>query len=331
MIIVMQLNAQEQQILAVIEQIRAAGLKEHVSRGAELVIIGAIGDEDRLNPLAFEMLAGVERVTRVTKQYKMVSRATQPAGASFKVRGVEIGGEQIQVCAGVHSWLVTQAAQATANAVQAAGCRLLWSRLERPAYSPYEFYGASLENTSSLRALARQSGLPFVVEVNDVQALEALLAYDVDIIQLGAQSMLHRGLLRELGRLNKPVILRRGLASSVADWLLAAEAIAAGGNHHIILCEPGARGSLDVATIALLKRETYLPVFVDVSHASTRAWMTPHLAMAAVAAGADGLMIDVHTARVPTVDFGDQSVDIAQFEQIMTGLRAMVPALGRKV
>nr|WP_314898828.1 N-acetylneuraminate synthase family protein [uncultured Deefgea sp.] len=331
MIIVMQLNAQEQQIVAVIERIREAGLKEHVSRGAELVIIGAIGDEDRINQAAFEVLPGVERVSRVTKQYKMVSRATHPSGIQFKVRGVVIGGEQVQVFAGVHSLASSQNLQALASATQAAGSRVLWSRIEQAGYSPYEFHAPEFGGLASLRDVARRNGVPFAVEVNDVQTLDFLLAHDVDVIQLGAQSMQNRALLRELGRLNKPVILRRGLAATVTDWLLAAEAIAAGGNHHIVLCEQGARGSLDVATISMLKRETYLPVFVDVSHASAKSWMVSHLALAAVASGADGLMVDVHSSSSSVADYGDQSLALPQFERVMASLRAALPALGRAI
>ncbi len=330
MIVVMQLNAQEAQIAAVIEQIHAAGLKEHVSRGAELVIIGAIGDEDKLQQAQFEMLPGVERVSRITKQYKMVSRATHPAGIQFKVRGVVIGGEQIQIFAGVNATASATHLQEIAAATRAAGGRLLWSRLEKTAASPYEFHGLKLNELSGLHDVARANATPFAVELNDLQTLDVLLANDVDVIQLGAQSMQNRALLRELGRVNKPIILRRGLAATVTEWLLAAETIAAGGNHHIILCEQGARGSLDTATISYLKRETYLPVFVDVSHASAKAWMVPALGLSAVAAGADGLMLDVYSPSFFATGL-DQAIDVLQMEGMMATLRAMVPALGRSI
>ena len=331
MIIVMQFNAQETQIATVIEQIHAAGLKEHVSRGAELVIIGVIGDEDRLNPARFEALPGVERVSRITKQYKIVSRATQPTGTQFKVRGITIGGEQIQIFAGVRAASSAEHLEELVASTRAAGGRLLWSALEDATSTPYEFHEIEYERLIRLRELARSHAMPFAIELNDLQALEVLLAHDVDLIQLGAQSMQNRPLLRELGRINKPIVLRRGLASTVTEWLLAAETIAAGGNHHIILCEQGAKGSLDVATIVQLKRETYLPIIVDVSHAGGRQWMIPALALAAVAAGADGLMVDVHSQTFAAQLGTDQAITASQFERLMATLRAIAPTLGRSI
>ncbi|MGL4996854.1 MAG: N-acetylneuraminate synthase family protein [Deefgea sp.] len=331
MIIVMQSNAEEEQVARVIEQIRAAGLKEHVSRGAELVIIGAIGDEDRLVQAHFEVLPGVERVSRITKQYKMVSQATHPAGTQFKVRGATIGGEAIQVFAGIHGCNLPACDTQIEAAMQTLGCRFIWSRLEQAAGSPYEFHGPNLDGLSRLRKLCRQHARPFSVELNDVQSLDLLLANDVDVIQLGAQSMQNRALLRELGRINKPIILRRGLAATVTEWLLAAETIAAGGNHHIILCEQGSRAFLDVSVVPLLKRETHLPVFVDASAASAKAWMVPALARASVAAGADGLMVDLQVEPASSAWSGDRAVDVEQFKQLMSRLGVMASALGRSI
>lgn len=331
MIIVMQLNAQEQDISTVIEHIRAAGLREHVSRGAELVIIGAIGDEDRVSPSVFEMLPGVERVSRVTRQYKIVSRATHPSGMSFKVRGVEIGGPQFQVFAGVHAHSSVEYLNQVAAGAHSSGARLVWSKSEYSPLSPYEFDGFAKTDVSQLCAVVRGQKMPVAIELNDLQELDALLSCDVDLIQIGARSMQNRPLLRELGRLNKPVILRRGLSASVAEWLLAAESVAAGGNHHIIMCEQGVKGLLDVATIAWLKRETHLPVMVDVSHASAKSWMVPQLGLAAAAAGADGLMVDVHSAMFSPLGLTEQSLELAQFERMMNDLRAILPALGRKL
>ncbi|WP_027467408.1 3-deoxy-7-phosphoheptulonate synthase [Deefgea rivuli] len=330
MMIVMQLNAEEAQVAAVIEQIRAAGLKEHVSRGAELVIIGAIGDEDRLSSARFERLPGVERVSRVTKQYKMVSRDTHPVGTSFKIRGALIGGEQIQVFAGVRSLDAALPVNSVTSMVQAAACRLLWAGSESLNQNPYEFNGFEAEKLIELRAAARSHALPFAAELNDFSVLETSLANDVDALILGARSMQNRALLRELGRINKPVILRRGLAASLSEWLLAAETIAAGGNHHIILCEQATKNGLDIATIPFLKRETHLPVFVDASNGA-KVWMVPALAQAAIAAGADGLMLDIHPNPAEAPHGGDQALDLAQLQQLMTALAVIAPALGRRI
>lgn len=330
MIIVMQLKAEEAQVAVVIEQIRAAGLKEHVSRGAELVIIGAIGDEDRLSSARFERLPGVERVSRVTKQYKMVSRDTHPTGTSFKIRGQLLGGEQIQVFAGVRSLDAALQVDAVVHLAQSAACRLLWAGSESLNQNPYEFGGFELEKLVELRAAARSAALPFVAELNDFAALETLLVNDVDALILGSRSMQNRALLRELGRINKPIILRRGLAASLSEWLLSAETIAAGGNHHIVLCEQSTKNGLDVSTIPFLKRETHLPVFVDASNGA-KAWMVPALAQAAIAAGADGVMLDIHPNPAEALHGGEQALDFEQFQRLMTALAVVAPALGRRI
>ncbi len=331
MIIVMQLKADDAQVNAVVEQIRAAGLKEHISRGAELVIIGAIGDEDRINTARFEILPGVERVSRVSKQYKMVSRDTHPAGSSFKVRGVPIGGEQIQVFAGSRWIESVPQLNDIAIAAQAEHCRLIWTGLEPASQSPYEFHNIELDKLTDLSAAAGSHALPFAVELNDISSLDTLLANDVDVIILGAQSMQNRALLRELGRINKPIMLRRGLAASLSEWLLAAEAIAAGGNHHLILCQQSSKTGLDISTIPWLKRETHLPIFVDPSYAGAKAWMVAAQAQAAIAAGADGLVLDLYPGSIKTAYGADQALDFAQLRQLMATLAAIALAVGRRI
>lgn len=330
MIIVMQLKAEEAQVTAVIEQIRAAGLTEHVSRGAELVIIGAIGDEDRISAARFEMLPGVERVSRVTKPYKIVSRDTHPQGTRFKIRGAAVGGEQIQLLLGVRSLDAAGQSHAVAKMADIAAGHILWAGCEAPNQNPYEFNPFDAEKLLELRAAARQRSLPFAAELNDFAVLETLLANDVDALILGARSMQNRALLRELGRINKPIMLRRGLAATLSEWLLAAETIAAGGNHHIILCEQSGKNGLDISTIPFLKRETHLPVFVDASY-DTKAWLVPALAQAAIAAGADGLVLDIHPSPAEILHGGDQSLDFEQLALLISALTAMAPAVGRRI
>ena len=334
MIIVMKLSATAAQIAAVVEQIHAAGLKEHISRGAELVIIGAIGDEDRLNGAHFEMLAGVERVTRMTKQYKIVARDTHPGGSVIKVRGIAIGGEQIQVFAGPAVIEGAEQMQLATQAVQAADCRFLRANLFQGLGGPYDAPQLDLSQLAHLQAAARAARAPWMTELYDLNALDVLLAADVDVIQVGA--LQSAALLREVGRINKPIVLNRGVAASLGEWLMAAEHIAAGGNHHIMFCEQGARAgevayrqSLDVAAIAMLKRETHLPVLVNASQSA--AWMVPFLAQAALAAGADGLLLDVHPTPARAWCGAEQALNPEQLCALMATLRSIASALGRSL
>ncbi|MBM5575660.1 N-acetylneuraminate synthase family protein [Deefgea sp. CFH1-16] len=338
MIIVMKFNASEAEVAAVIAYIRSAGLTEHVSRGAELVIIGAIGDEDALNAARFEMLPGVDRVSRVTKQYRIVARDTHPAGSVVKIRGIPLGGQQIQVFVGSSSIENTAQMSALAQGIVDLACPFLWGDIAQTLDGPYQLQGTEHDNLSLLQSVASQFKLPFAAELVDLQMLDDLMAHDVDLIQVGAGQMQNRILLKELGRINKPILLRRGHAATLAEWLMAAEYIAAGGNHHIVFCEHGARalGSevrnvLDVATIAWLKQETHLPVVVDASSAAGKSWLVPPLAQAAVAAGADGIWLDVHPNPNAAWRNADQSLDLCQLTTLMLTLRAIAPALNRTI
>ncbi|MCB5195034.1 N-acetylneuraminate synthase family protein [Deefgea salmonis] len=338
MIIVMKFNATEAEVAAVIAYIRNAGLTEHVSRGAELVIIGAIGDEDALNLARFEMLPGVDRVSRVTKQYRIVARDTHPAGSVVKIRGIALGGSQVQVFAGTSSIESASQMSALAQGIMAVGCSFLWGDIAQTQDGPYQLQGNEHDNLSLLQSVASQYKLPFAAELLDLQMLDDLMAHDVDLIQVGAGQMQNRILLKELGRINKPILLRRGHAATLAEWLMAAEYIAAGGNHHIVFCEHGARalGSegrnvLDVASIAWLKQETHLPVVVDASNAAGKSWLVPSLAQTALAAGADGIWLDVHPNPNAAWRNADQSLDLGQLTALMSTLRAIAPALNRTI
>ncbi|UXY13717.1 3-deoxy-7-phosphoheptulonate synthase [Chitiniphilus purpureus] len=336
MIIVMQRQATDAQIDAVVAHIRAAGLREHVSRGAELVVIGAIGDENLLDAGHVEILPGVERATRVTKQYKIVARALHPAGSVVKVRGVPIGGEQIQVIAGPCS-VETQAQMDEAAAgVAAAGCRLMRGGAFKPRTSPYAFQGLGVIGLEYFQRAAQRYKLPVVTELMDVRMLDTFMEYDVDVIQIGARNMQNFDLLKEVGRVNKPVILKRGLSATLSEWLMAAEYIAAGGNHSIIFCERGIRtfetayrNVLDITAIPALKRETHLPVIVDPSHAAGKAWMVPALAQAAIAAGADGLLIEMHPNPCEAWCDADQALAPDELQALMRTLAAVAAAVGR--
>ncbi|AVY95020.1 MULTISPECIES: 3-deoxy-7-phosphoheptulonate synthase [Microvirgula] len=336
MIIVMQRGASDAEIDAVVARIREHGLSEHVSKGSERTIIGAIGDERPLEPRHFEPLPGVERALHVVKPYRLVSRETQPEDTVVSIHGVRIGGPQLQVIAGPCSVETPEQMALSAAGVRAAGCRMMRGGAFKPRTSPYSFQGLGVEGLELLLAAARPAGLPVVTELMDVRMLDTFMEHDVDVIQIGARNMQNFDLLKEVGRINKPVVLKRGLANTVSEWLMAAEYIAAGGNHHIILCERGIRtfetayrNTLDLTAVMVAKRESHLPVIVDPSHAGGKAWMVPQLARAAIAAGADGLLIEMHPSPCDAWCDADQALSPAELAELMDSLRLIAQAVGR--
>ena len=338
MIIVMNRFAKDEHIQAVVDKIRAAGLSEHVSRGTERTIIGAVGDERVFSPDAFALLPGVERAMRVVKEYRIVSREVHPADSVVQVRGLSIGGPAIHVIAGPAAVETPEQMALSAQMVRQHGGKLLRGGAFKPRTSPYAFQGVGVEGLDILQQEARRQGLPMVSELLDVRLLDTFLEYDVDVIEIGARNMQNVGLLKEVGRINKPVILKRGPSSSLSEWLMAAEYIAAGGNHNIIFCERGVRSfetsyrnMLDLSAISVMKRETHLPVMVDPSHAAGKAWMVASLAKAALAAGADGLMLDIHPDPANAWCDGEQALNPAEFSQLMQQLSVLATALGRSL
>lgn len=336
MIIVMAPGASEQQLAGVVDKIRTAGLTEHVSRGTERTIVGAVGDERALTSDMFELMPGVERAMRVVKEYRIVSRESHPQNSVVSIRGVPFGGRALQLIAGPCSVETPQQMAEAAAAVAAAGCRLMRGGAFKPRSSPYSFQGLGVEGLEYLQSAAREHGLPVVTELMDVRMLDTFLEYDVDVIQIGARNMQNFDLLKEVGRVNKPVVLKRGLSATVNEWLMAAEYIAAGGNHNIIFCERGVRGfepayrnMLDVTAIPVLKKETHLPVIVDPSHAGGKAWLVPALARAAIAAGADGLMIEMHPHPCEAWCDADQALTPEELTTLTAELRILAEALGR--
>jgi 3-deoxy-7-phosphoheptulonate synthase len=336
MIIVMQPDAGDAEIEAVEAKIRAHGLAVHISRGTERTLIGAVGDERKLDPEMFDPMPGVEKSMHIVKQYKIVAREWHKANTIIDVAGIAIGGATVQVIAGPCSVETAPQMNAAAAGVKAAGARLMRGGAFKPRTSPYAFQGKGIEGLELLRAAADAHHLPIVTELMDVRMLEAFLQYDVDVIQIGTRNMQNFDLLKEVGRVNKPVILKRGMSATISEWLMAAEYIAAGGNHNIIFCERGIRtfetayrNVLDVTAVPVLKRETHLPVIVDPSHAGGKAWMVPALSCAAVAAGADGLLIEVHPNPCEAWCDADQALTPAEFAVLMGQLRAVARAVGR--
>jgi 3-deoxy-7-phosphoheptulonate synthase len=338
MIIVMQPDAGEQAIAAVEARIRAQGLGVHVSRGTERTLIGAVGDERKLAPEMFETMAGVERALHILKPYKLVAREWHKASTVIDVRGARIGGDEVQMIAGPCSVETPEQMNAAADAVAAGGARLMRGGAFKPRTSPYAFQGKGVDGLALLQDAAARHDLPVVTELMDVRMLDTFLEHKVDVIQIGTRNMQNFDLLKEVGRVDVPVILKRGMSATVNEWLMAAEYIAAGGNHKIILCERGIRtfetayrNVLDVTAVAVLKRETHLPVIVDPSHAGGKAWMVPALSCAAVAAGADGLLVEVHPNPPEAWCDADQALTPAQFSALMERLDAIAHAIGRSL
>ena len=338
MIIVMQPDAAADQIEAVEAKIRAHGLAVHVSRGTERTLIGAVGDERALEPEMFDPMPGVEKSMHIVKQYKMVAREWHRENTVIDVAGIPIGGNTVQVIAGPCSVETLPQMEAAAAGAKAGGARLMRGGAFKPRTSPYAFQGKGVEGLEMLRSSADAHGLPIVTELMDVRMLETFLQYDVDIIQIGTRNMQNFDLLKEVGRIKKPVILKRGMSATINEWLMAAEYIAAGGNHNIIFCERGIRtfetayrNVLDVTAIPVLKRETHLPVIVDPSHAGGKAWMVPALSSAAVAAGADGLLIEIHPNPCEALCDADQALTPEEFAALMRQLGAIARAIGRDI
>jgi 3-deoxy-7-phosphoheptulonate synthase len=338
MIIVMEPDAGDAEIAAVEARIRAAGLDVHISRGTERTLIGAIGDERKLDPEMFDPLPGVEQSMHILKPYKLVAREWHKASTIVKVNGTAIGGNAVQVIAGPCSVETQPQMDAAADGVAAAGAQLMRGGAFKPRTSPYAFQGKGVEGLAMLRNAAARHGLPIVTELMDVRMLDAFLEHRVDVIQIGTRNMQNFDLLKELGRVDVPVILKRGMSATISEWLMAAEYIAAGGNHKIMLCERGIRtfetayrNVLDVTAIAVLKRETHLPVIVDPSHAGGKAWMVPALSCAGIAAGADALLIEVHPCPPEAWCDADQALTPTEFATLMDKLDALSRALGRSV
>lgn len=336
MIVVMQPEAGDSAIAAVETRIRAEGLAVHVSRGTERTLIGAIGDERRLSPDMFETLPGVERALHILKPYKLVAREWHRASTVVRVRGIPIGGQAVQMIAGPCSVETEPQMRDAAAAVAAGGAKLMRGGAFKPRTSPYAFQGAGVDGLALLKSAAARHGLPIVTELMDVRMLDTFLREGVDVIQIGTRNMQNFDLLKEVGRVDVPVVLKRGMSATIAEWLMAAEYVAAGGNHRIILCERGIRtfetayrNVLDVTAIAVLKRETHLPVIVDPSHAGGKAWMVSALASAAVAAGADGLLVEVHPNPPEAWCDADQALTPAEFAVLMRKLGAVAEAVGR--
>ena len=338
MVVIMKREFTAEQLEQAVHAMEAGGVRVMVSKGSETTILGAEGDAGGLNQEQLAQLDGVERVMRVSEPYKKANRKYHPDDSVIDIGGgVSVGGDKLAVIAGPCSVESEEQILEVAKSVQKSGAAALRGGAYKPRTSPYAFQGKGVEGVLLLDEARKATGLPIVSELMSADQLP-LFEEAVDVIQIGARNMQNFDLLKKVGHTNKPILLKRGLSSTIEEWLMSAEYIMAGGNPNVILCERGirtfetyTRNTLDLSAVLAVKKQSHLPVVVDPSHACGKAWMVERMAMAAVAAGADGLIIEVHNNPACALCDGAQSVTPEQFAGIMGKLRAVAHCVGREV
>lgn len=334
MIIVIKPNTPESDIQKLAQNITKLGLKINYSKGVDTTILGLIGETQAIDIHKLRSNAIVEKVMRVQEPYKKASRAFHPTDSVFPIAGNPVGEGNLTVIAGPCSVESEAQILEIARAVKASGARFLRGGAFKPRTSPYSFQGMGADGLELLRFAKKETGLPIVSELMDLSQLP--LFDDVDIIQIGARNMQNFTLLKELGKLDRPILLKRGLSATIKEFLMAAEYILSSGNDKVILCERGirtfetaTRNTLDLSCIPVLKRKTHLPVIVDPTHATGLSWAVASMAKAAVAAGADGLMIEVHNHPEEALCDGDQAITPLQFDTMMQTIRKYADVEGK--
>jgi 3-deoxy-7-phosphoheptulonate synthase len=337
MIIVLRAGASDQDVRQIEESLKSRGLSAHISRGVERTIIGAIGDERKLDPEVFEGLPVVEKVLRILVPFKLVSREFKKDDTVISVNGQSVGGKALALFAGPCSVEGKEMMTGIGAAVASCGANFLRGGAFKPRTSPYAFQGLGEEGLRYLAEARERTGLPVATEVMDPRDIDLVARY-ADVIQIGARNMQNFRLLTEVGRLDKPVILKRGMSATIQELLMSAEYIASEGNQKIILCERGirtyetvTRNTFDVSAFPVLKGLSHLPVIADPSHAAGKAALVEPLAAAAIAAGADGLMIEVHEHPESALSDGPQSLRPDVFAAMVTRLRKVAEAVGRSL
>ncbi|PYX92361.1 MAG: 3-deoxy-7-phosphoheptulonate synthase [Acidobacteria bacterium] len=320
-------RASDEQIQHIIDRVKEAGFQAHITRGSERTIVAAVGSGGRRHELeALAAAAGVEEVVPIAQPFKLVSRQVKPQRSVVDVAGVHIGDGSFVVIAGPCSVESEEQLFSTAKAVKAAGAKLLRGGAYKPRTSPYEFQGLGVEALKLLRQVREKFGLPVVTEVMGTEDVEVICEH-ADMLQVGARNMQNFNLLRRLAKVDKPILLKRGPSASVKEWLLAAEYLLAGGNPNVVLCERGiktfeteTRNTLDLASVALARELSHLPVVADPSHGTGRRSLIPPMSRAAAALGADGLIVEVHPCPERALSDGPQSLDFSAFEGLMRSL-----------
>lgn len=337
MVVIMKVGATESQIEAVIDQLNDSGFDVHRSSGSQQTVLGAIGVQPDYDIRHIRLLEGVGDVHRVTEPFKFASRTWKKENSIIRVGEVEIGGDSVTVMAGPCAVESEDQIEKTAAHVAACGATILRGGAFKPRSSPYSFQGMGLPGLELMRAAADRHGLHVVTEVMDVAQLDSVLPL-TDIVQVGARNMQNYSLLKSLGKINKPVLLKRGLMATIQEWLMSAEYMMAEGNQDIILCERGirtfetyTRNTLDLSAVPVVKEKSHLPIVVDPSHGTGIRNKVIPMARAAIAAGADGLLIETHPDPEHAKSDGPQSLYFDQFEELMSQISLIAEAIGRSV
>ncbi|MBR4152516.1 MAG: 3-deoxy-7-phosphoheptulonate synthase [Selenomonadaceae bacterium] len=337
MIVVMKPGSTQEDLAAVVNKIETAGLRTHLSKGEEVTIVGVIGDKKIIANLELQMLAGVDKTVRITEKYKLVSRDFHPEDTVIDAGGVKIGGKEIVVMAGPCAVESLEQLREAAQAIKACGAKFLRGGAYKPRTSPYDFQGLGEDGLKLLRQVADEFDLRVVTEIVDKDDIDIFCKY-ADILQVGARNMQNFQMLKALGKCSKPILLKRGLSATISEWLNAAEYIMSGGNEQVIFCERGirtyetfTRNTLDLSAVAAVKELSHLPIVVDPSHGTGRWKMVAPMARAAIAAGADGLIIEVHPHPEKALSDGDQSLRPEAFKELMDNLGGIAKVMGRSI
>jgi len=335
MMVVMQEAATQEEVAEVVARVEAVGASAHVSVGERVTVIGVLGDREELTALPLEAMPGVERVMAILKPYKLVSREFHPGDTVVEAGGVRVGGGHFCLIAGPCSVEAPDQVLAAARAVKEAGGHMLRGGAYKPRTSPYAFQGLGVEGLRMLAAARDETGLPIVTELMDPRDLDDVYEY-ADVIQIGARNMQNFQLLAEVGRRDKPVLIKRGLSATVEEWLMAAEYVVKEGNRSVVLCERGirtfetaTRNTLDIGAVAVVKLASHLPVLVDPSHATGRPELVLPLSLAAVAAGADGVLVETHPNPQHALCDGPQSLPTSAFAEYAARTRELAAWCGK--
>jgi 3-deoxy-D-arabinoheptulosonate-7-phosphate synthase (EC 2.5.1.54) len=337
MILVLKPGTTEEQQRELINEIERLGLKVHVSTGEQTTIIGLIGDVSKINPHALASHEIVAKTLRVNEPFKKANRMFKPEDTVIEVRGRKIGAGHFAMIAGPCSVESEEQIISIARALKKAGATFLRGGAYKPRTSPYSFQGLGIEGLELLKTAGKETGLPIVSEIMSTEVLDRFVE-DVDIIQVGARNMQNFVLLRELGRTRKPILLKRGLSATYEEWLMSAEYIMSEGNENVILCERGirtfetyTRNTLDLSAVPAIKRLSHLPIIIDPSHGTGKAWMVPPMSKAAVVSGADGLIIEVHNNPKCALSDGEQSITPDDYAALVPDLRKLAGFEGRSI
>lgn len=337
MIVILKADTSQSEVEKIAKSIKSKGLQIHYSKGENFIILGLVGDTSSIDAAQIESNKNVERVMNVAEPFKKANKLFHPEPSIINVDGQKIGGNKLAIIAGPCSVETEEQILSVAKDVKKSGAGFLRGGAFKPRTSPYAFQGLKYEGLELLKKAKENTGLPIVTEIMSPYDIE-VFERDVDVIQVGARNMQNFDLLRELGKTKSTILLKRGLSATIEEWLMSAEYVMAGGNENVILCERGirtfekyTRNTLDLSAVLAIKKLSHLPVIVDPSHAAGKNWMVDSLSKAAIAVGADGLMIEVHNDPINALCDGAQSIKPDEFEKLMSELKLMANIIGRDI